>query len=97
MSDLIAKTPRLIVINIRNTQETVVCLPTISVKKRGSNWNDPDTQTLTALDWVNCGRGSNLKEAKEDLFRRWKNYTREEYGESIYIETSDSKWITLQQ
>lgn len=97
MSERIAKTPKLIVINIRNTKETVVCFPTVSVKKRGTNWNDPETVTLTALDWVNCGKGKTLAEAKKDLFRRWENYTREEYGESVYIETSDSTWVTLKQ
>jgi len=92
-SKYIGKTPQLVVVNIRNSKETVAILPTVSVKERGTNWSDSTTETHEAV----YGRGSNLKEALNDLYKEWNEICEEEYGEHVYVSKAVDDFYVLKQ
>ena len=91
----IAKTPRLLVTNIRGSKETVVTLPTVSVKKCGSEWRYSETFTTTEHQCE--GRGPDLKTAMQAMWQRWERFARETFGESIFIEQVSKNWDVLEQ
>ena len=94
-TNYIAKTPRLLVINIRGSKETVCTLPTVSVKKRGTDWRDSETFTTTE----HCceGRGATLQEAQRIMWEKWDRFARETFGESIFVEQATKTWEVMNQ
>lgn len=91
----IAKTPSLLVTNIRGSKETVVTMPTVSVKQRGSEWSKSETFTTTEHQCE--GRGPDLKTAMIEMWSKWDRFARETFGQSVFVEQTSSKWHVLQQ
>ncbi len=91
----IAKTPSLVVTNIRGSKETVVTMPTVSVKERGTDWKDSETFTTTQ----HCceGRGPDLKTAMDQMWEKWEKFSKEAFGETIFVEKSSKNWSLLTQ
>lgn len=91
----IAKTPALLVTNIRNKQTTVVAIGTVSIKERGTDWRDSETFKTTEHQCE--AEAPTLKEAMTIMWEKWQKFTAEVYGETIFCEQASPDWVLLEQ